>query len=234
MRARLAISVAAATLALAFAAQAIADPPTQDSPGPDAVFTSGETITFAATAVNSPLPARIDFYVATAANSGTDGDGVFTNPIDYIRGNPTGNPFQFAGSPGPFTNWPNKPGDYFWQAVEVGCPVPPPGCASNPRPLRVNPLPASAVTSGSEIETFLDRHPKHRTHKRKVKFKFSSNVKGANFRCLFASGWEKCDSPQVFRRLEPGRYKFKARAIVNDLQDPTPVKWVYRVLRRKN
>ena len=228
MRARLAISVAAGTLALAFAAQALADPPAQDSPGPDAVFTAGETVTFTATAVNSPAPTRIDFYVTTDPGA-RDGDGVFNNPIDYIRGTPTGNPGQFAGSPGPFTNWPNKPGDYFWQAVEVGCPIP--TCANDPRPLRVNPLPASAVTSGAQIDTFLDRHPKHRTRKRKVKFKFSSNVKGATFRCLFASGWENCDSPQVVRRLEPGRYKFKARAIVNDLKDPTPVKWVYRVVR---
>jgi hypothetical protein len=228
MRARLVTSFAVGTLALAFAAQALADAPAQDLPGPDAAFTAGDPITFTATAVNNPVPTRVDFYVST--EMGTGSDGVFTSLIDYIRGNPSGNPGQFVGSPGPYTNWPSKPGDYYWQAVEVNCPIAP--CASGPRPLHITPLPASAVTSGAQIETYLDRHPKHRTHKRKVKFKFSSNVAGVRFRCLFASGWEKCKSPQVFRRLQPGRYKFKVRAVLNkDLRDKTPAKWVYRILR---
>jgi hypothetical protein len=159
---------------------------------------------------------------------------VLVNRFDLVRGFPIGSG-AYQGTPDADEGWPKKPGTYFWQAAEPGCPSEPADpCESPPRALNILPLPASAVNNPSQIETFLDRHPRHRTAKRKVKFKFSSNVEGATFRCLFASGWADCESPQIFRRLEPGRYKFKVRAIVNNLKDPTPVKWVYRILRRNS
>jgi hypothetical protein len=231
MRTPLAISVAVGTLALAFAAQAIAEPPVQTSPGPDAVFISGDPITFTATSASTPPGTRIDFYVSRDPGQGPD--GVLANWFDHIPGQSLGgDPPSYRGTPDQDEGWPKKPGTYYWQAAEVGCTPPQEPCESAPRSLTVNPLPASAVTSPQQIETYLDRHPRHRTRKRRVKFKFSSNIEGATFSCLFAAGWANCDSPHVFRRLKPGRYKFKVRAVVNDLKDPTPAKWVFRVLRR--
>jgi hypothetical protein len=79
--------------------------------------------------------------------------------------------------------------------------------------------------------TFLTKHPKRRTHKRRATFAFSSNVSGASFRCLYARGWGGCRSPKTFRHLKPGRYVFKVRATAHGLTDPTPAKWSWRVLR---
>jgi hypothetical protein len=86
------------------------------------------------------------------------------------------------------------------------------------------------VGPGNEPKTFLDKHPRHRTHNRKVKFAFSSDVAKAHFQCLFAQGWAKCRSPHIFRHLKPGRYKFKARAVASGVKDPTPASWVFKVL----
>ena len=80
-------------------------------------------------------------------------------------------------------------------------------------------------------KTFLTHHPRHRTHKRKVAFAFDSNVDGAKFKCFDAGGWAKCRSPHVFRHLKPGRYKFKVKAIVNGVADPTPASFIFRILR---
>ena len=80
-------------------------------------------------------------------------------------------------------------------------------------------------------KTFLTHHPHRRTHRRKVAFAFDSNVAGARFKCFDAGGWRKCRSPHVFRHLKPGRYKFKVKAIVNGVADPTPAKFIFRILR---
>jgi IPT/TIG domain len=98
-------------------------------------------------------------------------------------------------------------------------PAPPPAAA---------PTPASAPIAPN---TFLNRHPPHRTHKRKVTFRFSSNMSSAKFRCLYAQGWQPCRSPHTFRHLKPGRYRFQAQAVVNGVPDPTPASWTFRVLR---
>jgi hypothetical protein len=80
-------------------------------------------------------------------------------------------------------------------------------------------------------QTFLTHHPRRRSDKRKVAFAFDSNVDGARFKCFDAGGWAKCRSPHVFRHLEPGRYKFKVKAIVNGVADPTPASFIFRILR---
>jgi hypothetical protein len=80
-------------------------------------------------------------------------------------------------------------------------------------------------------KTFLKHHPRRRTHKRKVAFAFDSNVNQARFKCFDARGWVKCRSPYVFRRLEPGRYVFKVKAIAQGVADPTPASFIFRILR---
>jgi hypothetical protein len=98
----------------------------------------------------------------------------------------------------------------------------------DPAPPAVAPPPTG---NPIELDTFLTRHPRHRTRKRKVTFAFSSNVPGAKFRCLYAQGWQSCRSPHTFRHLKPGRYRFQAQAVVNGVPDPTPASWTFRVLR---
>jgi hypothetical protein len=236
MRARLAIVIAIGTLGLLVATEALADnPPTQISPADMASFTApADGIVFQASPPLAVAPASMDFYVArdTALDPTT---GVLSNFIDHLHGGPTSDPTIYAASPSADVNWPNRPGTYFWQAAYHDCiQSAPPDCENESTPpiqFTINPRPASTVGPGSEPKTFLDKHPRHRTHKRKVKFAFSSDVTGAHFQCLFAQGWAKCKSPHIFRHLKPGRYKFKARAVVSGVEDPTPASWVFKVLR---
>jgi hypothetical protein len=79
--------------------------------------------------------------------------------------------------------------------------------------------------------TIIGRHPHHRIHKRKVAFTFSSDISGVSFQCLYADGWKKCHSPLTFRHLSPGRYRFKVKAVVNGVADPTPATFTFRVRR---
>lgn len=90
---------------------------------------------------------------------------------------------------------------------------------------------ANDYTYDFKPKTFLIHRPRKRSHKRKVAFAFASNVKGAKFKCFDARGWTKCRSPRVFRHLRPGRYRFKVKAIVNGVADPTPARFVFRILR---
>ena len=232
MRARLAIVIALASIALGVTAQAFAvGAPDQVSPDIGAVFTSGDQITFSAS-VTAPFPDQMDFYVSR--DTDTRSDGRLLNQIDIIPGDPTsGDPLVFTGSPNSDTLWPSKPGTYYWQAVYYKCPQYSPDCfnESATRSFQINPRPASSVGPGSEPKTFLDSHPRHRTHKRKVTFAFSSDVNGASFQCFYAQGWAKCRSPHTFRHLKPGRYRFQVRAIVNGVKDPTPASWTFRILR---
>lgn len=80
-------------------------------------------------------------------------------------------------------------------------------------------------------KTFLTHHPRRHSHKRKVTFAFDSNADGAKFKCFDARGWARCRSPRVFRHLRPGRYKFKVKAIVGGVADPTPATFIFRILR---
>lgn len=229
------IAVAAFGLALAVAAQALADPtnpPVQNAPAADESFVSGSQIAFQATTA-APAPDEMDFYVSSSSE--TNSRGVLSRNVDIVNGQ------LVSGTPATGTvhaaAWASEqPGKYFWQAVYIDCAQDPaPDCLneSAPRSFSITPLPAAAVKSAAQIETFLDHHPRHRTRKRKVRFDFSSNVAGATFLCLFAQGWADCESPHIFRHLKRGRFKFQVRAAVNGLEDPTPASWTFRVLRRK-
>jgi hypothetical protein len=232
MKRRAVIAIAAGTLALAVAVPAIASPPAQVSPSPGATFTSGDPITFQASPAGTAAPTHIDFYVSDSQD--LDG-GVLAPPwIDHLRGDPlVGSPTVFQASPRTDASWPRRPGTYYWQAVYSNCAEnPEPPCFSGLRSFTIDPLPASVVTSATQVDTFWKRHPRHRVRRRNVRFAFSSNVAGANFRCLFAQGWADCTSPHVFRNLRPGRYTFKARAVVKGLEDPSPLSWTFRVLKQ--
>ena len=244
MRARLAIVIAIGTLGLAAATDALAaTPPVLVSPDDGAQFTAEPgLITFRASVPTTviPAPTEVDFYASK--DSATDGStGLLSNSFVAAHGLPTGelaidgSPI-YAGSPDPGASWPTQPGMYWWQAVYYVCA---PDCVVNASPTRsltINPLPASTVipaipaNPANPPNTFLGTHPRHRTHKRKVRFAFSSDVGGASFQCFYAQGWAKCRSPHIFRHLKPGRYRFQARAVVNGVEDPTPASWTFKVL----
>jgi hypothetical protein len=231
MRAPLAIVIAIGTLGLVAATEALGDsiPPTQVSPADQVSFTApADQIVFQASPPTGVTPTYMDFYISR--DTAVDSTGVFSNFIDHIHGGPS----SYAARPSSDVNWPDRPGTYYWQAVYHDCAQAPMDCfneSTTTRSFTINPRPASTVGPGNEPNTFLTRRPRHRTHKRKVTFAFSSDVAGAHFRCLYAEGWSHCRSPHTFRHLKPGRYKFKARAVVNGVKDPTPASWVFKVLR---
>jgi hypothetical protein len=210
----------------------MADAPAPDAPAEGASFVAnGNEITFRAT-VPAPTaqPSQVEFLVSR--DSGQDLNGRLSNWFTAVHGAPTGDG-AYQGATNSDDAWPNKPGEYSWQAVNPECGAIATDCNGPVRHFTIGALPASAVTSPSQVETFLNKRPRHRTRHRKVKFAFSSNVDGARFQCLFATGWEKCRSPHVFRHLKVGRYKFGVRAVVNGIADPDPETWVFRVLRRR-
>jgi hypothetical protein len=235
LRARLTIVIAIGTLGLAAAPEAIAEnPPTQILPADGASFTApADQLVFQASTNQVPAPTYMDFYISRG--TAVDAMGVLSSFIDHFHGGATsGDPTLFAANPGSDTSWPDRPGTYYWQAVYYDCMTGGPDClnqSTTTRSFTINPRPASTVGTGSEPNTFLNRRPRHRTHKRKVTFAFSSDVAGAHFRCLYAEGWSHCRSPHTFRHLKPGRYKFKAQAVVNGVKDLTPASWVFKVLR---
>jgi hypothetical protein len=231
VKARLAILIVG-TLSLVVASMALAASPTLGPPADGAQFTANvDQITVQAQTTSNASTDHMDFYISRDPTQ-VNANGVFSPFVDHIPGVQTINPTIFTGSPDSDDAWPSKPGTYWWQAVQ-DCTGGDPDCvsASPARSLTINPRPASTVGPGNEPNTFLNRRPRHRTHKRKVTFAFSSDVAGAHFRCLYAEGWSHCRSPHTFRHLKPGRYKFKAQAVVNGVKDPTPASWVFKVLR---
>ena len=120
----------------------------------------------------------------------------------------------------------NDPGTYYWIVERFDGLAEPDGfVTSGVRSFTVAEPPAGTVPN-----TVLTHHPGHRTTRRKVRFRFRSNVPGATFECFYTGGWTRCDSPEVFRRLKRGRYRFKTRAVLSGKRDPTPVQWLFRVV----
>lgn len=198
---------------------------------------AGSQLVFSARPTNGAAPPQMDFYIWKDAPP-PPAAGQPSGWIDHFQGGQTASdPTLYVGSPNPGEAWPTQPGAYFWQAVYHDCSQNPPQCfvKSPTRSLTITPLPVSPVQSLASgplaPETYLKRRPRRRSHKRKVTFKFTSNAPGARFQCLFAKGWDRCKSPHIFRRLEPGRYKFAVLAIANGVGDPTPASWIFRILR---
>jgi hypothetical protein len=231
MKLRLATLSVVSVLALVVVTQALADPPAPDGPADGASFVADNNqITFRATVPTpTPQPSQLEFLVSR--DNGTDANGRLVNWFSAVHGAPTGDG-AYQGVTNSDYAWPNKPGVYFWQAVNPECALATDCNSTSVRSFTIGAIPASAVTSPNQIETFLNKKPRHRTRHRKVKFTFSSNVDGAKFQCLFATGWEKCKSPHIFRHLKAGRYEFQVRAVINGIADPDPETWLFRVLRR--
>jgi len=82
-------------------------------------------------------------------------------------------------------------------------------------------------------DTKIVKGPPKKTHKKKVKFKFTSTEAGSTFQCkLDRKPFKTCSSPKVYKKLKPGKHVFKVRAIDKAGNvDPTPAKRKFTVLK---
>ena len=80
--------------------------------------------------------------------------------------------------------------------------------------------------------TTITKHPKKRTHSHRATFGFVSDpAEGATFECKLDKGkFKPCESPYE-KRMNPGRHTFRVRAAVEEITEPTPAKFKWRVLR---
>lgn len=87
--------------------------------------------------------------------------------------------------------------------------------------------------------TRITRAPANRTKKPKAKYRFTSSEPDSTFECsLKGKGLKRsvkrfgdCDSPQNYRRLKRGKFRFRVRAIdAAGNADPTPAKDRFRVV----
>ncbi|MGN6202881.1 MAG: hypothetical protein ACTHNY_10830 [Solirubrobacterales bacterium] len=84
-------------------------------------------------------------------------------------------------------------------------------------------------------ETLLGSHPSKRIKtakgKVKVKFKFSSQIAGATFKCKLDKGtFASCGSPKIYK-VKPGKHKFSVEAVIGGLPDPSPATFSFKVVR---
>jgi hypothetical protein len=155
-------------------------------------------------------------------------DGTFAHPLFIVprRGSGVGGGVYHYNFTRPFTN---DPGTYYWTVERSDCAAEPDCYVSDEE---VRSFTVALPVVGSPPNTRLTRHPGHRTHRRKVTFRFTSSFPDASFECFYTGGWTPCRSPQRFRHLKPGRYRFKVRAIANGRRDPTPAKFLFKIVRR--
>ena len=97
--------------------------------------------------------------------------------------------------------------------------------------------PKSPKSSAPKPNTILGSHPKKtiKTKKKKVKVKFgfSSNVKGATFKCKLDKGsFSKCSSPKTYK-VKLGKHTFSVEAVSAGGTDPTPAKFSFKVKKKQ-
>jgi hypothetical protein len=202
-------------------------PPTHRLPADDETIPYGEEAMFSLEDVGfyarDGTRIEIEFSTGTARSS----DGTFADPELIAR--PTrvaGGLYRYRLSEQIAEN----PGTYYWIAERFDC-FAEPDCYVTDGEIRS--FTVAPPPEGDPPNTTIRDHPPRRTRKRRVRFAFSSSIPGASFQCFYTRGWSECQSPQKFRRLKPGRYRFKVRAVANGKRDQTPAAWRFRVLRRR-
>jgi hypothetical protein len=201
-------------------------PPSPVSPADDATIAFGGQKTVSVQDTPSYTRDGTHLNIEFARSADLASDGTFSDPM-LIAPRPAaagGGLYEYDFGT-PFTN---GPGTYYWIVERFDCAAEP-DCyvtSDEVRSFTVADPPPGAIPN-----TILKRHPSHRTSKRRIQFAFRSNLPGARFQCFYTGGWTGCRSPQTFRHLKPGRYRFKARAVLNGKKDPTPVTWLFRVVR---
>jgi glucose/arabinose dehydrogenase len=84
-------------------------------------------------------------------------------------------------------------------------------------------------------QTKLRKHPPRITRSTTGRFKFGADLAGATFTCkLDRKAKAACRSPKTYRRLKPGKHTFKVWASAGGLTDATPMKFSWKILRRRS
>jgi hypothetical protein len=202
-------------------------PPAQTSPADDVTIPYGGEAIFSVQDVPSYRRQGSRIEIEFSKHTELRQDGTFAN--QYLLAAPRlreEGVYRYNGT----EHFAERPGTYYWMverwdcSAEADCYV----TDGQIRSFTVEP-----PVSTPAPNTTITRHPARRTRKRRVRFAFVSNLPDASFQCHYAGGWSRCLSPQRFRHLKPGRYRFKVRAIANGKRDTTPATWLFRVLRRR-
>ena len=202
-------------------------PPTHQFPADDATIRYGGEATFTVqdVATYSRGGTRIEIEFSRSAD--LNPDGTFADPERVVRPTPVGEGVYRYRLRETFTQ---TPGTYYWIVERFDGLAEPDGYVTDGE---IRSFTVNRPVGTPAPNTTLTGHPARRTRKRRARFYFESNLPGASFQCHYTSGWSRCLSPQRFRRLKPGRYRFKVRAIANGKRDTTPATWLFRVLRRR-
>lgn len=204
--------------------------PTHRFPADDVTIPYGGEAIFSAQDVLSYTRDGTRIEIEFSRSAALSPDGTFADAERIVRPTPIGGGVyrhRLAQSIS------ETPGTYYWIVERFDCSAPdgPTDCYvtdGEVRSFRVNPPVGTPAPN-----TTLTRHPARRTRKRRARFAFVSSLPDASFQCHYTGGWSRCLSPQRFRHLKPGRYRFKVRAVANGKPDATPAKWLFRVLRRR-
>jgi hypothetical protein len=202
--------------------------PTQIVPDEGATIPYGGQATFSVQDVPSYTHDGTRLYIEFSEGTDLSPDGTFADPDLVARPTSVGEGTYEYRLTQPFTQ---APGTYYWIVERFDCSADgPDDCYVTDGQIR--PFTVAAPVAGRKPNTIFTHHPARRTHRRRVRFAFTSSIPGASFRCFYTGGWSPCRSPQRFRHLKPGRYRFKVRAVANGKWDPTPASWMFRVVRR--
>jgi hypothetical protein len=85
-------------------------------------------------------------------------------------------------------------------------------------------------------QTTITKHPKRKTDRRRATFRFVSDpAAGATFECkLDKKPFRPCESPYT-TRVRPGPWhRFRVRATVDGVTEPTPAKFTWKVRRHRS
>jgi hypothetical protein len=202
-------------------------PPTLSSPADGTTIGYGGQRIFSIADVPSYSHDGTHLNIEFSRSDDLASDGTFVDPLLVVpRPASAGADLYKYDFAKPFTN---DPGTYYWIAERFDCAAESDCYVTNDE---VRSFTVAPPVLGSPPNTRLTRHPGRRTHKRRVIFRFSSNPPGASFQCFYTGGWTPCQSPQKFRHLKPGRYRFKVRAVANGKRDPTPATFLFKVVHR--
>jgi hypothetical protein len=204
-------------------------PPTQSSPADGSTIAYGGHRIFSLT--DAPPYSRTGTHLGIEFATTPDlaPDGTFAHPLVTARPSAAGGRVYRYDFTTPFTN---EPGTYYWIVERFDCAAEADCFVTNDEIRSFTVADPTQPPPPDVPNTRLTRHPGHRTLRHRVTFGFTSNVPGASFQCFYTQGWTDCRSPQTFRHLKPGRYRFKVRAIANGKRDPTPATFLFKVVRR--
>lgn len=202
-------------------------PPAQSSPADGATIPYGGHMTFTVQDQPSYTHDGTHLNIEFSTRADRRSDGTFVDPLISVPNPASAGPDQYEYNLG--TRYTTHPGTYYWTVERFDCAAEPDCWVTDDE---VRSFTVATPVVGSAPNTRLTRHPARRTHKRKVVFRFASSLPGSSFECFYTGGWTPCSSPQKFRHLKPGRYKFKVRAVASGKRDPTPAKFMFKIVRR--